>query len=247
MANSSSLSGLIAAVGASATDTRRLEALVDQLRIHGCSGLEDKLDVWSRSVQRRIFSRVPVKGDTRVSLSSWLADAITRKARKAPGRQGTMHFVGLIVDEVYASTGDVLTNTFLGGLVAAGGGPEPVHCYRSIPNTAGPELLEARRRGRGKLVDQMQFDLGKSAVGRYGLVFDPTVQKHVDGIFALYYTNMLQFIPNPFTPRNIEAPCELFPDAFKPFEVPGDAPSKVLPASRSRSRDRPPRRGRNAK
>lgn len=43
MTSSSTLSGLIAAVSASPTDTRRLEALVDQLRTRGCSGLENKL------------------------------------------------------------------------------------------------------------------------------------------------------------------------------------------------------------
>ena len=66
----------------------------------------------------------------------------------------------------------------------------------------------------------MQFDpeVPTRAGEREGLVFEPVVQRNVDGIVALYYTDMLQWIPNPFSDRDIELLAPLFPNTLKPFE-----------------------------
>lgn len=160
----------------------------------------------------------PSDEDPRVSLSSWLRDAIVRKSKKDPVRHGSVHFVGLVVDEAFACHGHVLTNTFLGGLVASGGGLTPMRHFRPVPKHGVGMIEDARNRGRGELLDLMYFDSQEPSSAQDGLVFDAEVQANVDGVFALYYTNLLQFIPNPFSRRNVDVIRTLLPKTLLPFD-----------------------------
>ena len=108
-----------------------------------------------------IVREYPDDARPRTSLSAWLAHGIQRKSKIAagnPGRLGCLHLVGLVINEAFASDGYVLKNTFLGGLVAEGGGPTPMRHYRRVPSARRAVLVEARERGRGHLLDVMQYD-----------------------------------------------------------------------------------------
>lgn len=62
----------------------------------------------------------------------------------------------------------------------------------------------------------MQFDCNQPVQGHSGLVFDERVREQADGLLGLYYTDDLQFLPNPFTANAIEAICSLFPATLEP-------------------------------
>ena len=159
----------------------------------------------------------PRKG---LTLEERLGEAIRNKSGKHPTSRGTLHLVGLVVDEAYASDGFALARVLLGPLVfvdrssASGGGRH----YRGIPH-AGQSLLQAAvKRGREDLLNLAQLDPGQSTPTQ-ALFFEPTISERVDGILALYYTDELQFIPNPFSKQDIEPLCAAFPRQLKPFRV----------------------------
>lgn len=163
-------------------------------------------------------SNAPRKG---LTLEEWLAEAIRNKSGKHPTSRGTLHLVGLVVDEAYASDGVALARVLLGPLVfveessASGGGRH----HRGIPQ-AGQSLLQAAvKRGREDLLLNLaQLDPGQSTPTQ-ALFFEPTISERVDGILALYYTDELQLIPNPFSKQDIEPLCAAFPRQLKPFRV----------------------------
>jgi hypothetical protein len=156
------------------------------------------------------------------SLSEWLRGAIHRKTKIAaehPTRRGEHHLIGLVIDEPFACTGRDLAAALLGGLVADFGDfRDRVRLFRPVP-VEGRGLLDAARdRGRSELLSLMKFDRERpSRLGEEGLFFDKAVYEHIDGVLALYYTDQLQFIANPFTARNVDPVCALFPLTLDPF------------------------------
>jgi hypothetical protein len=68
----------------------------------------------------------------------------------------------------------------------------------------------------------MTFDPERQTIGLEGVVFDELVRDHVDGVVALYHSGWLQFIPNPFSPRNIDHLCAAFPRTLLPFKPASD-------------------------
>jgi hypothetical protein len=165
----------------------------------------------------------PTEGDSRLSLSEWFGNSIQRKsaiAAKYPERRGAVHLIGLVVDEAFACSGDVLASTLFGGLISYSGPSERCKIYRGVPESGRHLVMTARARGREDLLNRMQFDCDEPVRGGNGLVFDEKVREHADGVLGLYCTDELQFLPNPFTTNAIEPLCSLFPDTVKP-RLPG--------------------------
>jgi hypothetical protein len=81
-------------------------------------------------------------------------------------------------------------------------------------------LLDAALKGgRSELLRLMEFDRETpNGAGAAGLFFDKAIHEHVDGVLALYYTGDLQFVANPFSVRNIDPVCGLFPRRLDPFD-----------------------------
>ena len=159
-------------------------------------------------------------GDTRMSMSRWLYAAVMNKSKKAKSRapdERSAYVVGLVIDESYACQGHVLVNTLLGGLV---GDPYAQRAYRLVPPSAHATIAEAKRRGRGALLARAQYDPAKKdTTATPGLFFDVEACGDVSGVVALYHSDELQFVPNPFSRRPLEALAALFPARFEPFHV----------------------------
>jgi hypothetical protein len=159
-------------------------------------------------------------GTGELSLSEWLRHAVSEKCRKAtkdPGRRGDAHVVALVIDEAAALSGRVLLGSLLGHLIYErldrnkGG-----RSYRTVPKAL---FDEATRLGRADLLSSMQFDSDRlTSVGQQeGLFFDRSVCGDLDGVFALYYTDDLQFVPNPFACGDIALVRDLFSLNLQPF------------------------------
>lgn len=159
---------------------------------------------------------------SRVSLFEWFRTAVRRKARIAsrhPERRGKLHIVGLVIDEAFASQGFSLVNALLGAVTAAEG-----RHYRAVPPGGAALLDEAIARGRSTMIESLAFDRTKTPrAGDDAIMFDREVHENIDGVLALYYTDSLQFVPNPFSQRDLGPSRELFPQQFEPFTVPSRA------------------------
>jgi hypothetical protein len=129
-----------------------------------------------------------------------------------------------VIDEAFACRGDVLANTFLGGLVSHSGTAGVSRHYRRVPRRCAHLIQAARDRGRGDIITLTQLDPDESADDRAGLIFDDDIRKNVDGVVALYYTNAMQFLPNPFTDAESTALLGLLPRTLEPVDIP-EAPT----------------------
>jgi hypothetical protein len=166
-----------------------------------------------------------VKGHA--SLKAWdvnegtLRDSIEKKNAKAKERLlasgAGCYLVGLAIDDALASRGDELLTTLFGPPVVCEGRLGG-RTFRPVPASRRSRVDEARHRGRGALLDLAQFDPNKNNL--YGqpeaVYFDPA-SAAVGGVLALYYTDALQFIPNPFSSNDIERVCLRFPAQLTPF------------------------------
>jgi hypothetical protein len=150
------------------------------------------------------------------SMSEWFADAIKRKVKTAlkyPERCAPNHLIALVVDEASAWSGGVLASTLLGKLCWAG------REYRAVPTLARRLYSQSLGRGRGTLLNCAQFEPNETTTSPEGLFFDESICTGTDGVVALYYTDELQVLLNPFTSRNIEPLRSLFPVNLFPFRA----------------------------
>ena len=159
---------------------------------------------------------VPNPRDPGLSMSEWLAQAIRRKAAIAGRYPPGHHLIALVVDEVYAHSGHNLLTTVLGGLTYSSAEERQ---YRTVPPQGQSLYRRSLAKGRKGWLDLAQFDANETG-GNWDVVFfDPAVSAAADGVLALYYTDKLQFIPNPFSSRNIEPLLPLFPKTLQPFRA----------------------------
>jgi hypothetical protein len=166
------------------------------------------------------YPHYPEATNSPLSLSEWLAKAVRAKSKiatKHPNRRGSLHVIGLVVDEAAACRGDILANTYLGWLIARGLPGGVVEHYREAPVSSWSALEIARTRGRLNVLGAMEYEPCTETNARTGLIFDQAICEHVDGIIALYYTDKLEFIPNLFSERDIAPLCRLFPRTLDPF------------------------------
>jgi hypothetical protein len=164
-----------------------------------------------------LIREFPRPADPGKALSDTFTDAIARKNRiieAHPERRAALHLVGLVVDEVIAHSGATMLNTLLGGLIYSSW--EGRH-FRCVPPHGQSLYRAAQERGRQDVLDLAQYDPGEVREDRESVFFDPTVSGQIDGVIALYYTNHLHFVPNPFSTRDISALGRLFPTTLKPF------------------------------
>jgi hypothetical protein len=107
---------------------------------------------------------------------------------------------------------------YVGWLIARGMPGGHVEHYREAPVSAQSLLTEARCRGRSELLEMMQYQAVETIHGQTGLLFESDICEYVDGVVAIYYTGQLQFLPNPFSKRDISVLYELFPRTLAPFD-----------------------------
>ena len=165
-----------------------------------------------------LIREFPSAADPGKALSEILTEGIARKNRiieAHPERRAGLHLVGLVVDEVIAQSGATLLNTVLGGLVYSSS--QKRH-FRCVPPHGQSLYRAAQARGRQDILDLAQYDPNEVREDRECVFFDPTVSGQIDGVIALYYTDRLHFVPNPFSTRDISALGRVFPMTLKPFD-----------------------------
>ena len=139
-----------------------------------------------------------------------LRDSIQKKCTKAKARLerpgADIYLVGLAIDDASLSRG--------GDVRSLGN-----RSFRRVPASRQSRFDEALQRGRAGLLEMASFDRTECGIGgSEGLYFDP-MSEHVGGVLAIYYTEQLQFVPNPFTSSDTERLCRRFPPQLSPFPV----------------------------
>jgi hypothetical protein len=149
-----------------------------------------------------------------------LRHSIAKKSTKAKARLGTAagYVVGVVVDDAVASDGHQLLTSLLGPAICAWSGPGAHRNYRPVPLASRDLLNEARRRGRQDLLDLAMFDSDENELHKHdpGLYFNP-ICEYVSGVLALYYTEALQFVVNPFAATEIARLRAVFSATLMPF------------------------------
>ena len=165
------------------------------------------------------------------SIEAWLSDegtlrhSIEKKNEKASERlaasSADVYLVGLAIDNAWLCRGRDLLTTLLGPMVqtdhSLGGGS-----YRPVPATRISRVERARQQGRTEWLDLACFDPSKNALcGFPEAVFLDPASEHVGGVLAIYHTEELQFVPNPFSLNSSERLRSRFPLQLTPFVVNG--------------------------
>jgi hypothetical protein len=148
-----------------------------------------------------------------------LRQSIKKKSEKASGRLlangADCYFVGLAIDDSFAASGHDILGTLFGTLV---------HCdttgrtFRPVPADHRFQIIEARQRGLENVLNLAALDPDQNDARESpkGLFFDPALSE-VSGILVLYYTDTLQFIPNPFSTKDSAQVRSRFPNELTPF------------------------------
>jgi hypothetical protein len=157
-------------------------------------------------------------------LSAWLYDdgtfrrPIEYKASKATARlqsaRACCYLIGLDIEDAFASTGRDIASTLLGPLCCSA----EKHSYRPVLLAHQQKVADAEQQGRGDLLQLAHFDRTEQNLHGTdaGLYFEPGFAD-VTAILALYYTNAVQFVPNPFSRTNIDPLRQLFPAKLTPI------------------------------
>lgn len=157
-------------------------------------------------------------------LSAWLYDdgtfrrSIECKASKATARlqsaRACCYLIGLDIEDAFASTGRDIASTLLGPLRCSA----EKHSYRPVLLANQQRVADAEQQGRGDLLQLAHFDRTEQNLHGTdaGLYFEPSFAD-VTAILALYYTNEVQFVPNPFSRTNIDPIRQLFPAKLTPI------------------------------
>lgn len=158
------------------------------------------------------------------SAEAWIATegasraSILAKASNATARlreSGAAHYlVGAVIDDALASGGRDTLTMLLGPLVQS----ELRSRYRPVALARRDRLLDARRGANAPLVTASLLAPEENDLHGFpeGVFLDPATSD-ASAVVALYYTDALQFVPNPLCSRALEDLVKLFPSELAPF------------------------------
>lgn len=160
-------------------------------------------------------------------VDAWIPDEgtirrdILEKSSKAKERldaaRASCYVVGLVIDDAFASTGTDLMSSLYGSGISRSTS-SGTYSYRPVPVDRQRAYDDAVRLRRQDLLDLARLDRDETNLHGFpeGLYFDAACAD-VCGVLALYYTEQVQYLPNPFSLRNIDPLCRLFPQILTPF------------------------------
>jgi hypothetical protein len=145
--------------------------------------------------------------------------AIKKKSEKAVQRlsaaSADCYLIGVVSSSVPASLGCDLQDALLGPSISSGG-----QSFRSMPKELRPLFDQAMLAGRGPLLEEAALRIVEQSTDEESGLFFEADTAAVSGVLALYYTEQMQFVPNPFSSNEIRQLCKLFPSHLLPF-IPG--------------------------